>query len=86
MAELQAQAIQLLSEISDELRIMQIIQFIQEIKSKAPDEGRTKQARKDAAFQRLEQTWDSIKQYYPNGFNAEEEYESAMRERYGSIS
>ena len=85
MSALQKQAVQMILSMSDESRILQVVQFIHKIEAEQSSLEQAKQKRRNQAFHYLERVWDDIKQYYPDGFDEEREYEEAMRERYGII-
>ena len=84
MTALQAQAVQMVLSMPDEQYIRKVIRFMETLpipgeKSKNPTLKEYNE--KLAIFQRLSLVWDKIQQYYPDGFDADREYEEAMKER-----
>lgn len=81
MSGLQEQAVQMISNLSDDnvSFLIEIIQRLMPGKAENTDAGMR-------AFHRLDAARDTIIQYLPEDFDPDQELEEARAERYGSIN
>lgn len=87
MSILQEQAIQMISELSDDnvSFLIEIIQRLMPQKFSQPVTITLNDEDGLQAFRRLEVARTEIQQYIPEDFNPDKELEEARAERYGSI-
>lgn len=87
MSELQQQAVQMISGLSDD-NISFLIEIIQRLMPQESYMASGTQSNGNAkmrAFMRLEDARTEIKKYLPDDFDPERELEEARAERYGNI-
>ncbi|MEH2958172.1 hypothetical protein [Candidatus Merdisoma sp. JLR.KK006] len=88
MSDLQKQAVQMISGLSDDnIRfLIEIIQRLMPQQSYAASVRPMNENAKMRAFMRLEDARTEIKKYLPEDFDPERELEEARAERYGNIN
>ena len=88
MSDLQKQAVQMISGLSDDnIRfLIEIIQRLMPQQSHAASVRPMNENAKMRALRRLEDARAEIKKYLPEDFDPERELEEARAERYGNIS
>lgn len=87
MSILQEQAVQMISELSDDnvSFLIEVIQLLMPRETYLRDIEETDNKESMQALQRLEMARKEILQYIPKEFDPDKELEEARSERYGSI-